>query len=146
MKATIYRSAVDAWLVAVLAAGGLIAMTAGVSLFVAGDATARGLAVVIVLVGAGLPLWILTTTSYTLDEGVLLVRSGPVTRRVPIADITGVAPTRNPLSSPALSLDRLRIEVRGARPILISPSDRAGFLADLEARRAASSPADGRAN
>ena len=136
MKA-VYRSAVDAWLAAVLAAGGLIALIAGISVFAAGDAAARGMAVLIVLMGVGLPLWILTTTAYTLDEGVLLVRSGPVTRRVPIADITGITPTRNPLSSPALSLDRLRIEVRGARPVLISPADRAGFLADLEARRTA---------
>lgn len=139
MKAAVYRSAVDAWLVVVLAAGGLIALMAGVSVFVAGDAAARGIAALAVLMGVGLPLWILTTTSYTLDEGVLLVRSGPVRRRVPIADITGVTPTRNPLSSPALSLDRLRIEVRGARPVMISPADRSGFIADLEARRAAAS-------
>jgi hypothetical protein len=138
MKA-VYRSAVDTWLVVVLAVCGLIALAVGVTEFVAGDAAARGIAVLVVLMGVGLPLWILTTTSYTLDEGVMLVRSGPVTRRVRIADITGVTPTRNPLSSPALSLDRLRIDVRGARPILISPADRARFLADLEARRAAGS-------
>src|SRR4029450_9429711 len=51
--------------------------------------------------------------------------------------LMGMVPIRNPLSSPALSLDRLRIEVRGARPVLISPADRAAFLADLEAGRGA---------
>jgi hypothetical protein len=136
---TVYRSAVDTWLLVVLGAGGLVALVAAGSVFVAGDATGRAIAVLSLLLGVGLPLWILTTTSYTLDGETLLVRSGPVTRRVPIADITAIVPTRNPLSSPALSLDRLRIEVRGARPILISPADRAGFLADLEARRSVGS-------
>jgi hypothetical protein len=136
MKA-VYRSAVDTWLLLALGAGGLLALVAAVSVFAAGDAAARGIAVLTLFLGVGLPLWILTTTSYTLDGDTLLVRSGPVTRRVPIADITAVVPTRNPLSSPALSLDRLRIEVRGARPVMISPADRTGFLADLDARRAA---------
>src|SRR5262245_35168301 len=113
-----------------------MAVVAAVSVLVAGDATARAIAVLTLLLGVGLPLWILTTTSYTLEGETLLVRSGPFTRRVPIADITAIVPTRNPLSSPALPLDRLRIEVRGARPVMISPADRAGFLADLDDRRA----------
>ena len=45
-----------------------------------------------------------------------------------------MTPTRNPLSSPALSLDRLRVTHRassGERGLLISPADTAGFLAAL---------------
>jgi hypothetical protein len=46
---------------------------------------------------------------------------------VPIDSIEKVEATRSPLSSPALSLDRLRINY-GKRRIMVSPSDRAGFL------------------
>jgi hypothetical protein len=53
----------------------------------------------------------------------------------PIADILAVTPTTNPLSAPALSLNRLRVTSRSAS-VMISPADRARFVADLEARRA----------
>jgi hypothetical protein len=45
--------------------------------------------------------------------------------------------TRNPPSSPALSLDRLRVQFgRGwGKAVMISPADRNGFLDDL-ARKA----------
>src|SRR5687768_5994517 len=47
--------------------------------------------------------------SYGLTDSELIVRHGFIRQRIKLADITEVAPTRNPLSSPALSLDRLRI-------------------------------------
>ena len=52
---------------------------------------------------------------------------------MPLAAIDAVEPARNPLSSPACSLDRLRIEY-GAKRIMISPLDKAGFLRALAAR------------
>jgi len=62
----------------------------------------------------------------------LLVRSGPFRWRVPIADIVRITPTTNALSSPALSLDRLRIEYGRGSAIMISPRDKDQFLRDLE--------------
>jgi hypothetical protein len=136
-QAITYRSAVDTWLWVVLAGAiAVILLTCG-TLLATGDGGALAIGLLAGLIGAGLPLWILRSTSYTLTPTELLVRSGPVRWRRPIADITSITPTRNPLSSPALSLDRLRIESRGHGAIMISPADRAGFLADLEARRAA---------
>ena len=133
----VYRSAVDTWLRIVLGAGVAIAVAACGITIVAGDAAARAVAGLALLVGAGLPLWILASTTYTFDGGELAIRSGPVRSRVPVADITAITPTTNPLSSPALSLARLRIDYGPGRSIMISPADRAGFLADLEARRTA---------
>ena len=52
---------------------------------------------------------------------------------MPLAAIASVEPTRNPLSSPACSLGRLRIRY-GAKQIMISPLDRVGFLRALAAR------------
>lgn len=137
LEPVVYRSAVDRWLVVVLGFGMLLAGTSVAIVLVVGDAAARAIAALVALAGVGLPIWILRSTSYTLTGPELLVRSGPFRRRVAIADIASITPTTNPLSSPALSLDRLRIEVRGARPILISPADKAGFLAELEGRRTA---------
>ena len=50
------------------------------------------------------------------------------------SSIAGVRPTRSALSSPALSLDRLRIDhgAGGRRTVLVSPADRAGFVQALQ--------------
>ena len=86
-------------------------------------------------IGVGLPLWLLLGTRYILEPDQLLVRSGPFRWRVPIADIVRITPTTNPLSSPALSLDRLRIEYGRGSAIMISPRDKDRFLRDLEELR-----------
>jgi hypothetical protein len=88
------------------------------------------------LLGLGLPLWLLFSTGYTLEPTVLRVRSGPFSWKVPLADIRSVRPTRNPLSGPALSLDRLKIEHAGGW-LMISPADKEGFLRELESMGAA---------
>ena len=84
---------------------------------------------------AALPVSTLLGTHYTLDGEWLLIRSGPMRWRVAIRDIRSVTPTRSPLSSPALSLDRLRIDHGPGRIVLISPADKAGFLAALKERQ-----------
>ena len=73
---------------------------------------------------------------YRVSDTDVLVRHGLVTQRIPLADITEVYSTRNPLSSPALSLDRLYIKFGEGffKAALISPADKAGFLAELVAR------------
>jgi hypothetical protein len=69
----------------------------------------------------------LVGTHYTVDGDTLRVACGPFRWKVPIDSIESVEATRNPLSSPALSLDRLRIRY-GKRRIIISPADKSGFL------------------
>ena len=66
-------------------------------------------------------------THYTVTGDTLRVVCGPFRWKVPIDAIESVEATRNPLSSPALSLDRLRIQY-GKKRIMVSPSDKAGFL------------------
>jgi len=132
---TTYPSAVDGWVRLVLGVAPLVAAVFWGIVIVVGDATARVIAGAAGALGVGLPLWVLTSTSYTLTSGHLVVRSGPFRRRIPIADIVEVTPTTNPLSAPALSLNRLRVTSRGAS-VTISPADRGRFVADLEARRA----------
>ena len=123
----------DWWLVIVLMAAGAASIAAIVGLGVK-ESPLQALAFSpVLLVSVGLPIWLLKTTRYTLDDDELLVQSGPFTWHVPLREIRGVRPTHNPLSSPALSLDRLRIEY-GRRAIMISPKDKARFLEELQRR------------
>ncbi|MDO9478112.1 MAG: PH domain-containing protein [Pseudohongiella sp.] len=63
------------------------------------------------------------------------MKSGPFKWRVPIKQITSITPTSSPLSSPALSLDRLRIDYGRGESIMISPKNKEQFIQDLNVRR-----------
>jgi Bacterial PH domain len=79
-------------------------------------------------------VWTLMSTSYAIDAASLQVRSGPFHWAIALEDIRSVSATRDVTSAPALSLDRLRIEYGVRRSILVSPRERAAFIADLQRR------------
>jgi len=87
---------------------------------------------VVALLVLALLFSIFTRTHYTIAHGELRVVSGPFRRTIPLSEITGIEPTRNPLSSPALSLDRLKVSYGDGKYVLISPADKTGFLSSLE--------------
>ena len=93
------------------------------------------LLVPVLLLGVGLPLWIFVGTHYTFVRDELIVRSGPFRWRIPLRDIKSVTPTRDMLSSPALSLDRLRIDYGKGRAVLVSPVDKDAFLQAIDGHR-----------
>ena len=73
--------------------------------------------------------WLVLTTKYTVTQDTLLVQSGPFRWRIAKSEITQIVPSKSMLSSPALSLDRLRIDyAAGRKSVLISPQDQEGFL------------------
>ena len=84
---------------------------------------------------AAFTAWLPFSASYTLTATDLLVRAAFFRWRVPLDQIIEVFPTHNPLSSPALSLDRLRVNYQ--RPsgrtwwVMISPKEKKQFLDDL---------------
>jgi hypothetical protein len=82
---------------------------------------------------AGVYLGLVVPIRYGLGDNQLVVRFGLCHHRVSLADILEVRPTHNPLSAPALSLDRLRVQYGQGffKAVLISPADRNGFLDDL---------------
>ena len=133
--ASIHSSKVDTWLilVAALAAGASVGVA--VALLREGGVPVVVMVPVMVVLGAGLPLWTLFGTRYELTPGRLRIRCGPFRWTVPLNEIRAVTPTRNPLSSPALSLDRLRIDYGRGSSVMISPRDQARFLAELERLR-----------
>jgi hypothetical protein len=126
-----YPSKVDWWLAILLAVGPLACVAALVGAVVAGGgaivAWAGALFIAAIYLGLVFPM------RYGIEGDALVVRHGVVRQRIPLKDISEVAPTRNPLSSPALSLDRLAIRFGEGffKSAMISPAAKAEFLDEL---------------
>jgi hypothetical protein len=129
-----FTSKVDWWLAPILLLVPLISAGVLVVALVEGEGVWISL-VTILLIGAiyGGLVW---PMRYGISSSTLIVRHGLVRHTIPLEAIREVKPTRNPLSSPALSLDRLAIRYGEGffRSIMISPADRDQFLALLSRR------------
>jgi hypothetical protein len=132
----VFISKRDGWIVAMIWAGALLSVAGGVAQLSSTASLALRFALLALLISAAaFMLWVLYSTCYTLTDEQLLIRCGPFRYRVPFVEIDIVKPSRNPLSSPAGSLDRLLIKWNGGRKsILISPSRKTDFLQELERR------------
>ena len=127
-----FPSRVDAWLAALLLTSVLLVLAAVVGGWPRQAAPTEAVLLVATLaVGAGLPLWVLAATGYRVDAASLAIRSGPFRWRIPLRDIRRVEPSRSWLSSPALSVDRLRIRHGRSGQVLVSPKDRQAFVQAL---------------
>lgn len=75
----------------------------------------------------------LLTTYYVVDNGTLNIRCGfLLNQNIAINSIKSIRETNNVLSSPAASLDRLEIAYNKYDSVMISPKDKAGFIALLK--------------
>lgn len=123
-----FRSECDTWLI-VLGFGAVAATVVGITPLLMADVigyikvVTGGLLILTVL----LVSWVYVGTYYVIAENELLVCSGPFRWRIPVAEIHRITPTRSPLSSPALSLNRLRIDYGKGKWILLSPERREEF-------------------
>ena len=134
-----FNSKVDGWLIPVV----VIAIAGMLTAFVAvvTDDTPLWLKLVVSFTSVlfcGLLFAVLMSTYYIVADGVLRIVSGPFRWKVAISDIVEITPTRNPVSSPALSLDRLKITYGKSRFVLVSPADKDGFNRAIEQERSAS--------
>jgi hypothetical protein len=75
--------------------------------------------------------WVWFGTYYKIEGMTLIVRCGPFVKQFDINKIEQVRDTHNPLSAPALSIDRLELRGQGVY-ILISPEDKSAFVKDLK--------------
>lgn len=127
----VFGTKVDAWIAAVIVFGTMIPL---VMLAVIGFQTHQygiipaGLFAPILIGLFAIPI------KYELQSDLLLIHSGIIKYRVRYSDIELIEPTRNPLSSPAMSLDRLKIVYGKRKMIMISPNDRAVFLSEIKKR------------
>ena len=133
----IFKSKVDRWLKA-LVFGIPIVVLAVLVMMAARNGKPQPIipALLVVIIIIAFNSWLFRTTDYRIENGTLHIRSAFIHWTVEIREIVSIVPTRNPLSSPALSLDRLQINYRKngrARMILVSPEDKRGFIDALRA-------------
>lgn len=75
---------------------------------------------------------VLTNIRYTINGTTLTVTCRPLYRTtIPIDSIISITATKNPLSAPAASLDRMEIRYNVNSSILISPKEKQAFLEHL---------------
>lgn len=124
-----FNSKVDAWLAIVLVAAIAMQIWALVAVLRANPSTlVVGMTVVMIAAGILLITSVLIRTHYTVSDGVLRIVCGFFSWSIPVAEITRVSDSNNPISSPALSLDRVRIDYGSNKYVLVSPKDKDGFM------------------
>ncbi|MCU7696081.1 PH domain-containing protein [Acinetobacter sp. AYS6] len=83
-------------------------------------------------------IWLpIFNTYYVVDQNKLIIKSMVFRWKINIDDITKIEETHNPLSSPALSLDRLKIyyfKNGSVNSVMISPKDKEGFFQAINKR------------
>ncbi|HEX5458773.1 MAG TPA: PH domain-containing protein [Steroidobacteraceae bacterium] len=88
----------------------------------------------LVFLAALLVCWILFATYYELQADELVAHCGPFTWRIPLREITQVRESSSVRSGPALSMDRLEVVHLGGRVLIVSPADKAQFIAAIQRR------------
>lgn len=127
----VFKSKVDLWLLIVMDISIFVSLGAAFFVVNQGGTVNYAVGFFLAVVGAGLPVWLLMTTQYIVSDGALIIKSGPFKTVVPLDSIAAVSDTRNPLSSPALSLDRLQIVYQGRKRVMVSPIDKEQFRAAI---------------
>ncbi|MCA9735535.1 MAG: PH domain-containing protein [Deferribacteres bacterium] len=125
----VFKSKTDTWLFLVIFAVIVASCAAALQLLHKSVSLENLLsALVVITIGAALPLWLFLSTRYVVTAKELLIQCGPLQWKIAIEHISVIRETRNPLGSPALSLDRLLICYENGKEIMISPRDKNAFI------------------
>ncbi len=130
-ESKIYPSAVDAWIAIIILAAPIVTIGFGVYLLQADQSSGwitigSGIFIGILIVLLGIPC------RYTITADSIEIRCGVIRDTISISSIKSLALSSNPLSAPALSLKRVKIETHNGFN-LISPKNREEFIRDVEA-------------
>ena len=113
---------------------GTVALLIGSFLFLPGGPEGKGEIITAVLV-CGLTssfiMWLWFGTYYEINGNQLQVVGGPFRWKIDIMTMKSIRKTRNPLSSPALSLNRLEIHHGKWGTVMISPKNEEEFCETL---------------
>ncbi len=134
IRPTVYDSAVDLWILALILLGPLIAVAIGSYLLINGQADG---AMYLFLTGAGSLILTIAFTlpcRYTILDDMLSIRCGILFYQVPLDEIESVQPSASWRNGPALSIRRVEIKSK-RRTILVSPLTRDEFIQRLPCRR-----------
>jgi hypothetical protein len=72
--------------------------------------------------------------SYTITEDTIIVRRGPIRSQLPLNRLRELRGTREAMAAPALSLNRIEIRTDKGLWLMVSPSDRLGFIPAIQDR------------
>ncbi|MCC7340263.1 MAG: PH domain-containing protein [Bryobacterales bacterium] len=132
-----YTTKVDRWLGAISAMYVLLAI--GLPAWLLGSAVGSSQpldpGLVALPLGVLAAMWAIAyPCEYLFEASDLVVRSGLLCIRIPLLSISTVKPSRSLASAPAWSFDRLEIRYGRKQRVLISPREKAAFLAELAKR------------
>jgi membrane protein YdbS with pleckstrin-like domain len=136
----IYQTKKDKWLVLIVSIGGVMLFVQAINLIVVKGFyyTETWILLVVSMLYFGILILLAYPVHYEITPTTLEIRSGIILHyKIPLSSIELVVPTRSPLSSPAWSLDRLRMDYvknNKKRVIMISPQDKKHFLLELVER------------
>ncbi|MCP4632187.1 MAG: PH domain-containing protein [candidate division Zixibacteria bacterium] len=132
----VYKSKIDFLLILIIVSAGIVLAVAATNQYITEGISHP--ATWILLLSSIFYIAIILTfaypVSYEISPPDLLIRSGLTKSRITLSSIEVVQPTRNPASSPALSLDRLKIDYKKQGKLaftLISPEDKNAFMNEL---------------
>jgi len=126
-----FRSKVDALLMVPLAFGASVPALLATRNAISGGPVLAS--VIMPLLIVTLISWLLVI-SYAVTDDEVIVYRGPFRSRLPLDRITTLRATRQVWSAPALSLDRIEIRTDRGAWLVVSPADKAGFIAAIRAR------------
>ena len=124
----VFKSKVDLWLAVIIWGCALASFTPALH----PDGRIPGLIIGIITSAIIALLWF--NTKYIIDGETLVIKGIIRNTNIPIKSIRTVSPSRNPISAPALSIDRIEI-IYGpnGNMAIISPKERKKFYSMLTA-------------
>lgn len=128
------RSAIDSWIAVILGISALVCLWAASVLLLSNSIVGWVAGIATLLLGAGLPIWMMLHTVYRLEDDHLVAESGPFRWRVAYRDVRSITRRRELLAGPALSMDRLVIDYGPMRCLIISPRNPEAFKSALQRR------------
>lgn len=134
METRVFRSKVNALIAAIMCGGIAVSLWASFSMLTETAGSARVILGLLLGVGVVLPVWLLVGTRYVVSNDDLKILSGPFRWIIQLAEIRGLSKSSDLISSPALSLDRLRIDYGDGKSVLISPVNESAFVQLLAER------------
>ena len=126
-----FRSKIDPWLIVPVGIGASIPAIIGVGRLMAGRS---GVGTSLILIGLAIAIASVCVVSYTITGDTIIVQRGPIRSRMPLNRLRELRSTRDAMAAPALSLDRIEIRTDRGRWLLVSPSDRDGFIRAIQER------------
>lgn len=126
-----FRSTVDSWIYIFVISLPLIVIRAVAPALAKAEAPTVLYSTLAIALLALIPVWLLISTYYRVDSAIMRVQAGPFSWSIPLDQIRNITAERSLSAAPSLSINRLRIDYGQQRSILVSPKNRAAFIAAL---------------